>query len=82
MQIDTSKSVSIITLAALASLLVFITSNAYAQKQIVQQIVIATGTATSSISPLASNITLNPNFNYAGYDKTIISCIIKASSQL
>jgi hypothetical protein len=32
--------------------------------------VIATGTATSSISPLASNITLNPNFNYTGYDKT------------
>lgn len=68
MQTDTSKLVSIIiiTLAALASLLVSITSTAYAQKQM-----IATGTTTSPISPQAANITLgNPNFNYTGYDKT------------
>jgi hypothetical protein len=69
MQIDTSKLVSIITLA-LVSLLVSITSTAYAQKQMIQHIMIATGTATSSISPQADNITLgNPNFNYTGYDK-------------
>jgi hypothetical protein len=65
MQIDTSKLVSIITLT-LASLLVSITSTAYAQKQMT-----ATGTATSSISPQADNVTLgNPNFTYTGYDKT------------
>jgi hypothetical protein len=70
MQIDTSKLVFIITLA-LASLLVSITSTAYAQKQMIQHIMIATGTATSSISPQADNVTLgNPNFSYTGYDKT------------
>jgi hypothetical protein len=71
MQIDTSKLASIITLAALTSLLVSITSTTYAQKQMIQHIMIATGTATSSISPQADNITLgNPSFNYTGYDKT------------
>ena len=70
MQIGTSKLASIITLAALASLLVSIPSTAHAQKMI-QHIMIVTGTTTSSISPQADNITLgNPNFNYTGYDKT------------
>lgn len=71
MQIDTSKLASIVTLAALASLLVSIPSVTYAQKQMIQHIMIATGTATSAISPQADNVTLgNPDFNYTGYDKT------------
>lgn len=71
MQIDTSKLASIVTLAALASLLVSIPSITYAQKQMIQHIMIATGTATSTISPQADNVTLgNPDFNYTGYDKT------------
>lgn len=70
MQIDTYKLASIITLAALVSLLVSIPSITYAQKMI-QHIMIATGTTTSSISPQADNVTLgNPDFNYTGYDKT------------
>jgi hypothetical protein len=66
MQIGTSKLASIVTLAALASLLVSIPSVTYAQKMI-QHIMIA----TSSISPQANNVTLgNPDFYYTGYDKT------------
>lgn len=79
MQIDTSKIVSIFTLT-LASLLVSITSTAYAQEQMM-----ATGTATSSISRQADNITLgNPNFNYKGYDKTTSfkSAIVKGIHEI
>jgi hypothetical protein len=56
MQIDTSKLASIVTLAALASLLVSIPSVTYAQKQMIQHIMIAIGTATSAISPQADTL--------------------------